>query len=103
MLDRDHVKNQQDIAGIASHRASVEQTALSDLRGLTPPASMAHDYRQMLAARQTLIEDVTKLGADAAANNTQAEQPLYSSSTAVVRQMAATAQSNGFKYCGELG
>jgi hypothetical protein len=102
-LDRDHIRRQQDIARIVPHRVAAEQAALTALSILTPPASMAHDYRQMLATRRTLIEDTTKLGQAAAADGTNADTSLYASSTALVRQMATTAQRDGFKSCGKLG
>jgi hypothetical protein len=97
------VKTLQDIARIAPQRAAAEQTALSVLSKLTPPSSMAQDYQKMLVARQTVIEDIRKLGEDAAANNMKAATPLYTSSATVIRHMGATATRNGFKYCGELG
>ena len=99
----DKVQTQQDIARIAPQRAALERTALSELYKLTPSATMSHAYQQMLTVRQTLIEDVTKLGEDASANNLQAEAPVYSSSATEIRQLATTAQRSGFKYCGQLG
>jgi len=104
-LDRtkNNISSQQDIVRIAPRRAAVEQTALTELGGLTPPNSMAADYQQMLATRQTLIEDIKKLGEDAATNNSGAESAVYSASTPLVHQMAAMALRDGFKYCGELG
>jgi hypothetical protein len=102
-LGRDVVHNQPEVARVAPHRAAIEQAALTELSRLLPPASMATDYQQMLAVRHTLIEDTIKLGIDAKAGYAQAERPVYSSSTALVGQMAATAQRNGFKHCGQLG
>jgi hypothetical protein len=99
----DNASTQQDIVRIAPQRAATEQTALNELSKLTPPASMADDYQQMLADRQTVIEDIKKLGDDAAANDSSAEIPVYKSSSAVTEQLATTAKRSGFRYCGEVG
>jgi hypothetical protein len=97
------ISTQADIVHIAPQRAALEQSTLVLLSKLTPPASMAHDYQQILTDRQVLIEDLTKLGQDAAANNLSAEQPVFSSSAAVVSQLAVTGQRDGFKYCKQVG
>src|SRR6202035_4742899 len=44
------IRNTQDIVRLIPQRAAREQVALSELSSLTPPAKIAHDYRQMLAA-----------------------------------------------------
>jgi hypothetical protein len=97
------ISTKQELIAAASRRTALEQAALAELSKLTPPGSMAHDYQQLLAGRQTVIEDLKKLGEDTATGNTRAEDAVYASSASVIRQMAATAQRNGFKYCAKLG
>jgi hypothetical protein len=101
--EKNKVRTQQDIIRVVALRVGLEQTALTELSKLTPSASMAQDYQQLLKTRQTLIEDTKKLGEDAAANNSKAETPVYVSSAALIRQMAKTAKHDGLTYCGALG
>jgi hypothetical protein len=97
------VSTRQQIVSVSARRVAIEQAALARLRKLTPPASMAQDYQGLLNARQTVVEDIKKLGEAAAAHNNTAQRPIYASSAIVTRQMAVTAKRDGFKYCGELG
>lgn len=93
----------QDIVHIAAQRAALEQRALTELGRLTPPASMAHDYRHILAARRAVIRDLKKLGEVVSANNAQAKRSVFASSVTTTRKLAAAAERAGFKYCGQLG
>ena len=98
-----YIRTQQDVIRVAPLRAATETGALTELEKLTPPASVASAYQRMLVARHTLIEDIVKLGQDAAIRDKEAEMPLFASSAAVVRQMGLAARDSGFKYCSQLG
>lgn len=39
--------------GAASRRDSIERRALAELRTLTPPASLAHDWKTLIAASES--------------------------------------------------
>ncbi len=97
------LRTQQDVIRAVQHRTAIEKAALVELSKLVPPTSLAKDYQKLLSARQTVIEDIKKLGEDVEAKNSSAEGPVYVSSGIVLRQMAATAKHSGFKYCGQLG
>src|SRR5260370_2420778 len=62
------VKTQKDIARVATELASFEQSALTDLSKLVPPAELADDWKQFVAGAQTLAENTSKLGEYARAN-----------------------------------
>jgi hypothetical protein len=49
--------------------ASYQQAALAELLKLTPPASMAHEWKQFAAVAKTLARDTTRLGDYAKANH----------------------------------
>ena len=95
--------NGSNITHIAAERGAAEQAALTKLSKLTPPASMAGDYEQMLKARQMVIEDLKKIGENATTGKTAADASVYASSALVLRQLAPNAQRNGFTYCGQIG
>jgi hypothetical protein len=60
---------QQAIARELPLFASYQRAALAELRKLTPPASMAHDWKQFVAAAHTLASDTTRVGEYAKANH----------------------------------
>jgi hypothetical protein len=91
------------VAQIASRRAAMEQATLAELREITPPASIAHDYQMLLADRQTLIEDTAKLGSAIVAKNKQMAARVFTSSGVVLKRMKDVGRRNGFTYCGVIG
>jgi hypothetical protein len=96
------IKTQQDIAHIAPELASFEQTALSELSKLVPPAALENDWKQFIAGAQTLAENTAKLGEYAKANNLKAAKGLIASSVAVQHQMVAIAKRDGLKACEQV-
>jgi hypothetical protein len=102
-LGKDNIRSREDVLRVVPHRVAIEQAALTELSKLTPPAVIASGYRQILAARRTLIEETTKLGEYTQANNNRAMVPVYKSSVAVARRMALAAHHAGFKDCGRFG
>jgi hypothetical protein len=95
------IRSQQDLVRIVPLRIAAEQSTLTELSKLTPPASSTTGYKQLLAARRTLIEDTTKLGEDAATGNPNTNS-VYASSATVEREMAETAKSVGIVECGHI-
>jgi hypothetical protein len=96
------IKTQQDIARIAPELASFEQTALTELSKLVPPAELANDWKQFVAGAQTLAENTSKLGEYAKANNLKGAKGLITSSQAVQQQMVATAKRDGLTACEQV-
>lgn len=96
------IKSQQDIARIAPELADFEQTALTDLGKLVPPAELESDWKQFVAGAQTLAENTAKLGEYAKSNNLKAAKGLILSSEAVQKQMVATAKRDGLKDCEQV-
>jgi hypothetical protein len=93
----------QEIARVASQSAALEQAALAELNKLTPPASMATGWQQILADRKTVIESLTKLAQYAATNDQHAEKSIELSGASAMQHLAAIAQDDGFNSCGVLG
>jgi hypothetical protein len=96
------IKTQQDIARIAPELASFEQTALTELSKLVPPAELANDWKQFVAGAQTLAENTSKLGEYAKANNLKGAKGLITSSQAVQQQMVAAAKRDGLTACEQV-
>lgn len=95
------IKSQQDIARIVPKLASFEQSALAELSKLEPPASLANDWKTIIAGAQTLADNTAKLGEYAKANNLKAARHLIQASEKVQQQTLATAKRDGFKQCSQ--
>jgi hypothetical protein len=93
------INNKQEIARVVPELAAFEQTALTELSKLIPPANLANDWKQFVAGAGTLAENTAKLGEYARANNLKAAGGLIASSEAVQRQMRATAKRDGIAEC----
>src|ERR1700729_1019990 len=66
----------QSIVSRAPRVAAAEQTGVAELRKLTPPASMASDWQQIVENAQTIANDTAKLGQYAKENNLKAATAL---------------------------
>jgi len=91
------------IVSLTPQRVALERTALKELSKLAPPASIARDWRQMMAYRKTLIEELIRLGRYAKANDTQSIKSLAVSKKRVHQRLFATATRDGFKDCARVG
>jgi hypothetical protein len=96
------IKTQQDIARVAPELASFEQSALSDLSKLVPPAELENDWKQFIAGAQTLAENTSKLGEYAKTNNLKQARDLITSSQAVQQRMTTIARRDGLKSCEQV-
>jgi hypothetical protein len=93
------VNNVQGVARTASQLASFEQTALTELSKLVPPADMESDWKTFTTGAQKLAENTVKLGEYAKSNNLKGARGLIATSEATVRQMTAIAKRYGIKNC----
>jgi len=90
------------IARSAPRNAAVEQRAIAELNGITPPTAVASDWRKMIAYRQTLAEELLKLANYAKVNDTRSMQALAVSKERVHQKLSALATRDGFKDCAQL-
>jgi hypothetical protein len=90
---------EQAVGRVAPKVAADERTAVAELRKLTPPATMASDWKQILADAETLTAGTARLGAYAQANDLVGAQPMIRASQQAQKQMSALAETDGFKEC----
>jgi hypothetical protein len=100
-LKTSNINSKQDIVRLVPKLAAYEQQALAELGKLVPPASLANDWKTIVAGAQTLADNTAKLGEYAKANNLKAARGLISSSEKVQQQVQATAKRDGFKECSQ--
>jgi hypothetical protein len=93
----------QSIARLAPRVAAYEHAGVAEMRKLSPPASMASDWKQILDAAQRIADDTAKLGQYAKENNVKAEIPLYTADRPRQQQALAIATRDGFKECAKVG
>jgi hypothetical protein len=87
------------LAKAAPKLASTEQTALVELRRLTPPTELASDWKKILAGAQTLATGTTRLGEYAKANNLEGASSLLKSIANAEQQAFTAAKRDGFVEC----
>jgi hypothetical protein len=90
-------------ARIVPRRAIVEQRVVIELGGLTPPASLAHQLKQIIAYRRALAQELAELGLVAKHGDTAAFRRLAASKVQLHRELTAAAASAGLRECGRTG
>lgn len=100
---KDTIHTKADIVRVARRRAPAERSTVAELSKLTPPSSLTHDWRQILAARRLLVEEIDQAGEDAKTNNMEGVHRALVAATSVQGQMSTTARRDGFKDCSEVG
>jgi hypothetical protein len=97
------MKSRQDFERILPRIAADEQTAVAELDKLTPPASMAADWKQIVTADRTLAGYTGRYGQYLASDNNRAARALLQAAGSVQRPMVATAKRDGFNDCTQFG
>jgi len=91
-----------EVARLAPRRAALELAAVTGLGRLAVPAAIARDWRQIVAYRRTLADELLELGQKAKANDAAAIDGLAASKKRVHERLLATASRDGFKYCSRV-
>ncbi len=91
----------KEIVRFAPRNAALELKALAALHKLTPPASLAAQWGQILAYKRALAEELAKLGRDASSNDSAGIEALATSKRALHAKLLATASRLGFKECAQ--
>jgi hypothetical protein len=94
--------SQQALARIAPELATFEQSALTELSKLMPPADLSSEWKEFVAGAETLAESTAKLGEYAKANNLTSARSLILSAEKVQAQMQATAKHIGLADCEQV-
>jgi len=92
----------RELALLVPHRAALEQAAVTELRRLTPPSSFGQEWREIIAYRQALAEELAKLGQSAKAKDAKAIKAISLSKIRMHRLLRTLAARNGFAYCGQI-
>lgn len=89
----------RQLARLVGKLSGFEQSALSELGKLVPPAAMEADWKRFVAGAQSLAEATASLSEAASANSKAAARRAVASAEATQKQMAAIAKRNGIKDC----
>jgi hypothetical protein len=86
--------------------AAYEHAAVVEMRNLTPPASMANGWGQMVGGAQKLADATAKLGTYPQAGGfvatTPAVRTAFAAAVEGTKQMSAAAGREGFKDCAQI-
>jgi hypothetical protein len=91
----------KEIVRFAPRNAALELKALVELHKLTPPASVAAQWGQILAYKRALAKELAQLGRDASSNDSAGIEALATSKRALHAKLLATASRLGFKECAQ--
>jgi len=95
------VSTAQQYKTLVPQLATYEQAAVAELATLVPPASMAGDWKLIVAGSQQLADNITKLGEYAKANRLGSQNALVASNEKTQEQLTAVAKRAGFKDCAQ--
>jgi ribosomal protein L2 len=100
-LSSTEVDNPQDIARMLPPLAAFERGALAELAKLDPPSKTVNDWRQMLAAGQTIAAGMARYGEYGKTQNLRNVGVLLTAIHLVQEKGGAIAKRNGFKDCAQ--
>jgi cell division septum initiation protein DivIVA len=92
-------KGQDEFAALVPLVASYQRTMYDELIKLTPPASLASDWKSILGYARILAETTSKLSSYGQNDHTAAAQPLYTEFAAARRELHYVAARAGFATC----
>lgn len=95
------IKAQKDLIHVLPQIAGYEQQSLADLSKLVPPASLANDWKAIVADAQTIADDTAKLAESAKAKDLKTEHALLAEIGKVQQHAASIAKRDGFKQCSQ--
>jgi hypothetical protein len=93
------IRTRRDYATVYQQFASYAQGQIAELSKITPPASMASGWRQILADAQSYVGGIAKISGYIRSNNDHAARALDVPVFNAQEQMATIAKHNGFKDC----
>jgi hypothetical protein len=96
------IRSNASIATSVPRVAAYEREAFAELSRLVPPASMASDWKQLVAAATALAADTKKVGEYAQAGNLNGAGGSLAASNLDIQKMLAVAHRDGFKDCAQL-
>jgi len=102
LVDTVDVSNRSEIYGSFARAEVYEAAEASELAKLVPPASMAHDWEQIISGFHRYVEYAKVVARDAQAKNLKALGVLIKPAEAVHERLNAIALHDGFKYCSTI-
>jgi hypothetical protein len=88
------------VAQIAPLLAAFERNAVAELRKLSAPATLAENWRKIVAGLQQLADNTAQLGVYAKASNLKEVEGVIHKSQQKERELITIATTAGFAHCG---
>jgi hypothetical protein len=82
--------------------AGNQRQALNDLEKLTPPASMADDWKAFISDGQKIAEDTVKLAESVRTSNSSEQDGINTALASLERETLTITKRNGFVACSQL-
>jgi hypothetical protein len=96
------ISRPQDYERLVPVLAAYELAAATEMSKLTPPASMARDWRQMIAGSRTIAEVTGHFQRYSEAGNEKKSRPLDAILGKAIEELTSAAKHAGFKDCAQF-
>jgi hypothetical protein len=96
------INTPKDYGTILPRVAASEKAAIAELEKLTPPPSMATDWKYILTAARTLATETNTFGYYMSSGNPRAARLLMKKGARIQKPMVATAKRDGFVECSKF-
>jgi hypothetical protein len=93
----------REFARLAPSHAALELATVRELSSLSPPASIAGAWRQVIAYRRKLADELLQLGQAARAKDSARVRALGASKLTAHKKLLEFATRAGFKDCALVG
>ncbi|MGH2879534.1 MAG: hypothetical protein ACRDK4_08020 [Solirubrobacteraceae bacterium] len=87
---------------VAIRRLGEERATLAQLRGLSPPPSLAAQWHQLLSYRESIVSSLTRIVVAAAANDGHSVATAMKGNVRIDNLLIALAQRSGIAECGNV-
>jgi hypothetical protein len=96
------LRNRRDYARLLPPLGAFERAVAVEMGKLTPPASMAGAWGQIVTGDRVIAENMVRLGHAVAANDRRSEEVLIPALAKARRRITSLAAREGFKNCSQI-
>jgi hypothetical protein len=100
VVSTSNAKELKEVGRLAPGLSQEQQRGVARLRALKAPASLEHDWQELLTGMQQLAAETAKVGVAARAGNGKGVEAITASGAPIRSGLERIAQQVGFKYCG---
>jgi hypothetical protein len=97
-----NIRTQEEYIRLLKTTAAEDQIAFTELAKLTPPTSLASDWKQFVADGRALAQDATQLATYLTTYNRRSASMVNRSTSVVMQAIHTTAERDGLTECAQF-